>query len=91
MRTVNVVRRAELIEPLQAIGADVVVVDGDDLAERVRAETNGAAIKLAIDAVGGAAIMRLGDCLAEGGTIVNYGLLSASPARSAAIRRCSRV
>ncbi|HEX5794273.1 MAG TPA: hypothetical protein VFY19_00420, partial [Geminicoccaceae bacterium] len=32
IRTVNVVRRDTLIEPLAAIGADVVVVDGDDLA-----------------------------------------------------------
>jgi trans-2-enoyl-CoA reductase len=34
IRTVNVVRRSALTEPLQAIGADVVVVDGDDLAAR---------------------------------------------------------
>lgn len=78
-RTVNVVRREDLIEPLTREGADVVVVDGDDLAERVRAASDDAPIRLAIDAVGGSAIMRLGDCLAEGGTIVNYGLLSGQP------------
>jgi trans-2-enoyl-CoA reductase len=78
MRTVNVVRRPSLEAPLQAIGADVVVVDGDDLAERVRAAGTGP-IRLAIDAVGGEAVMRLADCLAEGGTVVNYGLLSGRP------------
>jgi trans-2-enoyl-CoA reductase len=78
-KTVNVVRRAELIEPLKALGADVVVVDGPDLAERVRAETGGAEIHLAVDAVGGAIIQRLAECLTEGGTIVNYGLLSGEP------------
>jgi mitochondrial enoyl-[acyl-carrier protein] reductase / trans-2-enoyl-CoA reductase len=79
IRTVNVVRREALIEPLTAIGADVVVVDGDDLAERVRRATGDAPIRLAIDAIGGAMVLRLADCLAEGGTVVNYGLLSGEP------------
>jgi NADPH:quinone reductase-like Zn-dependent oxidoreductase len=79
IRTVNVVRRSALTQPLQAIGADVVVVDGDDLAARVRDATGGAAIRLAIDAIGGAMVLRLADCLVEGGTVVNYGLLSGQP------------
>jgi NADPH:quinone reductase-like Zn-dependent oxidoreductase len=79
IRTVNVVRRSALAEPLRAIGADVVVVDGDDLAARVQGATGGAAIRLAIDAIGGAIVLRLADCLAEGGTVVNYGLLSGQP------------
>ena len=79
IRTVNVVRRDVLIAPLQAIGADAVVVDGADLAERVRQATGGGAIRLAIDAIGGDMVLRLADCLAEGGTIVNYGLLSGQP------------
>jgi mitochondrial enoyl-[acyl-carrier protein] reductase / trans-2-enoyl-CoA reductase len=78
MRTVNVVRRPELVAPLQAIGADVVLVDGDGLAERARAAGAGP-IRLAIDAIGGEAVMRLAECLAEGGTVVNYGLLSGKP------------
>ncbi|MFQ6017044.1 MAG: zinc-dependent alcohol dehydrogenase family protein [Kiloniellaceae bacterium] len=79
IRTVNVVRREPLIEPLKAIGADVVVVDDRDLAARVRQETDRAEIKLAIDAVAGEACTRLADCLADGGTVVNYGLLSGKP------------
>ncbi len=79
LKTVNVVRRESLIEPLQAIGADVVLVDGPDLAVRATAATGGADIKLAIDAVAGAATERLADCLAEEGTVVNYGLLSGDP------------
>jgi mitochondrial enoyl-[acyl-carrier protein] reductase / trans-2-enoyl-CoA reductase len=78
---VNVVRRESLTRPLSVIGADVVVVDGDDLAERVRQATGGAPIRLAIDAIGGAMVLRLADCLAEGGTVVNYGLLSGEPCR----------
>jgi NADPH:quinone reductase-like Zn-dependent oxidoreductase len=79
VRTVNVVRRETLIAPLEASGADVVLVDGPDLAERVGAATAGTPPKLAIDAVGGEIVMRLADCLAEGGTVVNYGLLSGQP------------
>lgn len=76
LRTVNVVRREGLADELRALGADVVVVDAPDLGARVRAATDGAAIRLAIDAVGGTQVVRLGDCLADEGTIVNYGLLS---------------
>ncbi len=76
LRTVNLVRRAELVPELEAIGGDVVLVDGPDLAERVAEATEGAAIRLAIDAVAGEVCNRLARCLAEGGVIVNYGLLS---------------
>ncbi|UCD69571.1 MAG: zinc-dependent alcohol dehydrogenase family protein [Betaproteobacteria bacterium] len=76
VRTVNIVRRRALIEPLKQLGADVVVVDGPDLAKRIAQETGGAVIKLGIDAVGGSATGRLTDCVGDGGTVVNYGLLS---------------
>lgn len=79
MRSINVVRRPELLPRLQALGGDVAIVDGADLAERVAKATGGAEVRLAIDAVGGAQVMRLADCLAEGGTVVNYGLLSGEP------------
>lgn len=79
IKTVNVVRREALVEPMRAIGADVVVLDGDDLPRRVRAQTQGAEIKLATDAIGGDICLRLADCLTDGGTIVNYGMLSGRP------------
>ncbi|MEM8949195.1 MAG: zinc-dependent alcohol dehydrogenase family protein [Pseudomonadota bacterium] len=79
VRSVNVVRRPELLPRLRALGADVVFLDGEDLAERVADATGGADIHLAIDAVGGRQVMRLADCLSEGGTVVNYGLLSGEP------------
>lgn len=79
IHTVNVVRRSDLIEPLKASGADVVVVDGEDLATRVKAAVGGGDIKLAIDAVAGEACMRLAECLADEGIVVNYGLLSGKP------------
>ena len=79
IRSVNVVRRTSLVDALKKLGADVVVVDGPDVAQRVAKETGGAAIKLGIDAVAGAATGRLAQCVAEGGTVVNYGLMSGEP------------
>lgn len=76
MKTVNVVRRAELAEELRAFGADVVLTDGPDLDARVRAAIGTGALPLAIDAVGGSATQRLARCLDDGGTVVNYGALS---------------
>jgi trans-2-enoyl-CoA reductase len=76
LRTVNVVRRSELTASLENRGADVVLVDGPDLAERVRAVIGDATLPLAIDAVAGDATGRLAECLCEGGVVVNYGLLS---------------
>lgn len=76
IRTVNVVRREGLEGKLHDLGADVVLVDGPDLAKRVAAATGKAAVKLAIDAVSGAAAARLAECLAPGGTLCNYGMLS---------------
>ena len=41
-KSVNVVRRAELVDELRAEGGDVVLVDGDDLREQVAEATGGA-------------------------------------------------
>lgn len=79
-RTISVVRRADLAAPLKALGADEVLVDGPDLAQRVAAITGkDKRPKLGIDAVAGEATMRLGQSLADGGVIVNYGMLSGAP------------
>lgn len=81
LKTINVVRRESLIDPLTKAGADVVLMDADDLVKRVRKATDKADIKLAIDAVGGAASNRLADCLASQGTLVNYGMMSGEAAQ----------
>jgi mitochondrial enoyl-[acyl-carrier protein] reductase / trans-2-enoyl-CoA reductase len=79
LRTVNVVRRSQLVGHLAAFGADVTLVDGADLPARVSEAIGGGSIKLAIDAIAGDATRRLANCLADGGTVVNYGLLSGKP------------
>ena len=75
-KTVNIVRREAAVASVLAEGGDVVLVDRDDLAKRVKAATGGAPVRLGIDAVGGLATNRLCTCLAEGGTLINYGLMS---------------
>ena len=79
LKTVNVVRRDGFDELVARSNGDVCIIDGPDLAERVKAATGGGDIKLAIDAVAGAATQRLADCLAENAAIANYGLLSGEP------------
>jgi NADPH:quinone reductase-like Zn-dependent oxidoreductase len=76
LRTVNIVRRDGLADELVALGADVVLLDGPDLAQRITAATAGARIRLAIDAVGGTQIVRFGDALADEAVVLNYGRLS---------------
>ena len=76
LRTVNVVRRDAACVAVRELGGDVVLVDGDDLAARVKTATGGAKIALGIDAVGGLATERLAQTLASGGLVVNYGAMS---------------
>ncbi len=79
IRTVNVVRRMELVEEIRELGGDVVLLDGPDLAARVAAATGGAPIKLGIDAVSGPATQRIAECLAPGSTVVSYGSMTGTP------------
>jgi NADPH:quinone reductase-like Zn-dependent oxidoreductase len=76
LRTVNIVRRPELADELRSLGADVVLVDGEDLASRVASATGEARIRLGVEAIGGAATGRLADALASDGTLVHYGSMS---------------
>jgi len=78
-KTVNVVRREELIDELRAEGGDVVLVDGENLREEVKNATNSAAIPLGLNAVGGDSALRLANCLAPGSTVVTFGAMSLRP------------
>jgi len=78
-KTVNVVRRAELIDELRAEGGDIVLVDGDNLREEVKSATGGAPIRLGLNSVGGDSALRLANCLAPGGTLVSFGAMSLQP------------
>ena len=78
-KTVNVVRRAELIDELRAEGGDVVLVDGENLRDEVKDATSGTPIRLGLNAVGGDSALRLANCLAPGSTMVTFGAMSLQP------------
>ena len=78
-KTVNVVRRAELIDELRAEGGDTVLVDGENLREEVKSATGGASIRLGLNSVGGDSALRLANCLAPNGTLVSFGAMSLQP------------
>src|SRR5438270_2095049 len=79
IKTVNVVRREELVEELRMEGGDVVLIDGEALRDEVKESTGGAPIRLGLNAVGGDSALRLMNCLAPGGTLVTYGAMSLQP------------
>ncbi len=76
-RTINVVRRAEQIDELKKLGADVVLLESaGPLVEQVKKATGGAGVLNAIDPVGGATGTAMVECLAPGGRCLVYGSLS---------------
>jgi NADPH:quinone reductase-like Zn-dependent oxidoreductase len=79
LKTVNVVRREDVIAEIKAIGGDVVLVDGPDLNKRVAEKTGNAPIALAIDGVGDSSTTNLLGCLAEKGVHVFYSTISGKP------------
>ena len=78
-KTVNVVRRSELIGELRAEGGDVVLVDSENLRRQVEDAIGGPPIRLGLNAVGGESALRLANCLAPGSTLVTYGAMSLQP------------
>ncbi len=78
-KTANIVRRAELVDALRAEGADVVLLDGDNIRDEVAAATQRAPIRLALNAVGGENAVRMAKTLAPEATVVTYGAMSLAP------------
>ena len=78
-KTVNVVRRSELIGELRAEGGNVVLVDSENLRREVEDAIGGPPIRLGLNAVGGESALRLANCLAPGSTLVTYGAMSLQP------------
>jgi NADPH:quinone reductase-like Zn-dependent oxidoreductase len=79
LKTINVVRREDVVAEIKAIGGDVVLIDGPDLAKRVAENTGKAPIALAIDGVGDSSTSNLLGCLADRGVHVFYSAISGKP------------
>jgi NADPH:quinone reductase-like Zn-dependent oxidoreductase len=70
IKTVNIVRTPDLIKEIRAIGGDVVLADGPDVAKQIKEATDGADIQLALDGVGGPLTQQLVDSVGLYGIIV---------------------
>ena len=79
VKTVNIVRRPELVAELETIGGDVVVVDSPDVPDRIKATVGQAELRLALDGVSGPATGVLAATLSPRGTLVSFAAMSESP------------
>src|SRR6201998_3340705 len=79
LRTINIVRRSELIQELKEIGADIVLLAGPDNAAEANRATGGARVRLALDGVGGDATGTLLDIVGWDSKIVWYAAPTREP------------
>lgn len=79
LRTINVVRRKDLIPELEAEGADVVVTDEIPLSKQIRDLTGNADVPLGLNAVGGESAREIAKSLSDHGTLVTYGAMGLQP------------
>ena len=79
LKTVNIVRRPELVPEIKAIGGDVVVVDSPNVSKEIKAAVGQADLRLALDGVSGPASGVLASTLSPHGTLVSYAAASAGP------------
>ena len=79
LRTVNIVRRNNLIPELEAEGADVVVTDEIPLSKQIRDLTGNADVPLGLNAVGGESAREIAKSLGNHGTLVTYGAMGLQP------------
>jgi len=79
LKTVAIVRRAEVVEAALDAGADVVVVESPSAVQEVKDATGGANIKLGLDAVGGQSSAILAQILGQESHLVAYAVLSGQP------------
>ncbi|MEU5783385.1 zinc-dependent alcohol dehydrogenase family protein [Micromonospora lupini] len=79
VRTVSVVRSEKAAQEARAAGADVVLVDGDDLAEQTTKALDGTRLRMVLDGAGGATAGKLATVLETGGTVVSYSSATGEP------------
>jgi trans-2-enoyl-CoA reductase len=81
IRTVNIVRRPELIPELEAIGADHVLVESEEVMQQIGDIVPKNRARLAFNCVGGESALRLANSLAREGVLVTYGAMGRQPMR----------
>ncbi|MCX6214844.1 zinc-dependent alcohol dehydrogenase family protein [Spirosoma sp.] len=77
IKTIGTVRRDDLTDELKALGlTEVINTETENMAARVKQITDGAGVGCVLDAVGGHIATEAVKCLAKGGTMLIYGLMS---------------
>ncbi len=79
VRTINIVRRSELIHELKETGADVVLLAGPNTAAEANHAIGGAEVRLALDGVGGDATGTLLEIVGWNAKIVCYAAPTREP------------
>jgi trans-2-enoyl-CoA reductase len=79
LRTLNVVRRPELLDELLALGGDFVGTEEADLRREARQLCGGALPKLSLNAVGGASALNIANALSPGSPHITYGAMGRQP------------
>lgn len=79
IRTLSLVRRAELIPHLKSLGADAVCLDDEAGLATAREILGGANARLAFNAVGGESALRLMKLLRESASHITYGAMGRKP------------
>ena len=75
-KTLSIVRSEEAAAQVRLDGGDIVLIAGGDMAERIKAELNGAELDLVIDGEGGTNVGALASSLGFGGPVVAYSAVS---------------
>jgi NADPH:quinone reductase-like Zn-dependent oxidoreductase len=79
LRTINFVRRDEVVNELKAAGGDVVLVDQPGAVEEALRLVGDGSVRLGVDAIGGQATNTLLQTLSPGGVLVAYAAASGGP------------
>ena len=79
LRTLNIVRRKDLIPELEAEGADIVVTDEIPLSKQIRDLTGNDNAPLGLNAVGGESAREIAKSLSDHATLVTYGAMGLQP------------
>jgi NADPH:quinone reductase-like Zn-dependent oxidoreductase len=79
IKTLGLVRRKEAVDIALKAGADVVLIDDENIVSEAKKATGHAKIKLGLDAVGGKAANSIAEILGDGGYLVSYARMSGEP------------
>ena len=79
LKTLGIVRRKEAVDIALKAGADVVLVDDENVVAEAKKATDNAEIKLGLDAVGGKATNTIAQILGNEGRLVIYAMMSREP------------